>query len=39
MPNLTESSSLENLSHVSLLLINAKLTEHKEICYARKCLT
>ncbi len=39
MPNLTESSSPEILSHVSMLPNNAKLTEPQEIRYARKCLT
>ncbi len=38
MPNIAISSSLETLSHVSILLGNAKLNEPKEISYARKCL-
>ncbi len=39
MPNLTESSSLEILSHVGILINNANLNEPNEISYASKCLT
>ncbi len=39
MPNLTESSSLEILSYVGILLNNAKWNESKEIRCARKCQT